>query len=153
MRSVRRWGPAVLFAVAAPLLAHHTDVKPVVEQPWVREVIPGQSATAAYLVIKSHDHEPDVLLGATCDAAGSVELHTMKTQGGTMRMKKLDRLALPARGTIALAPGGDHLMLFGLKRPLRSGERVRLTLNFQRAGKVEVEALVRRQGLEHDAQH
>lgn len=153
MRSVRRWGPAVLFAVAAPLLAHPTDVKPVVEQPWVREVIPGQSATAAYLVIKNRDHGPDVLLGATCDAVESVEIHTMKTQGGTMVMKKLDRLALPARGEITLAPGGDHLMLFGLKRPLRSGERVRLTLNFQRAGKVEVEAPVRRQELEHDAQH
>lgn len=151
MRSVRRWGSVLLFIVAAPLFAHHTGVKPAVEQPWVREVIPGQEATAAYLVIENPDHEADVLLGVTCDAAKSVEIHTMKNQAGTMIMKKLDSLALPARGEIVFAPGGNHLMLFGLKRSLRSGEHVRLTLTFKAAGKVEVDAPVKRQELEHDA--
>ena len=151
MRSVRRWGALLVLFGGAPLLAHHTGGKPVVEQPWVREVIPGQEATSAYLAIKNRDHEADVLLGATCDEAQSVEIHTMKNQSGRMIMKKLDSLPLPARGEIVFAPGGNHLMLFGLKHPFRSGERVRLTLNFKEAGKVEVEAPVKRQELEHDA--
>ncbi len=150
-RVLRAFAALALAAFAAPLFAHHTAEKPVVGQAWVREVIPGQEATAAYLVIESRDHEADALIGASCDAAGTVEIHTMKNQAGMMVMKKLDRLPLAPGGKIVLAPGGNHLMLFGLKRDLRAGDHVRLKLTFQAAGEVEVDASVKAQELENHA--
>lgn len=132
-----------LLVLAAPLAAHHTGAKVAPQEAWVRERIPGQDITAAYMVIKNPDHSSDTLLEASCDCATSVEIHRMANADGRMKMERIHRLEVPAQGEVVLKPGGLHLMLFGVKPAVKAGARVRLKLRFENAGLVEVTASVR----------
>jgi|CXWL01.1.fsa_nt_gi copper(I)-binding protein len=132
-----------LAGPALPASAHHTEAKPVVSDAWVRETPPGKTVTAAYLTIENKDHEADFLLAAECEAAGLVELHTMKVEGEQMKMEKLEKIEIRPHEKTRLAPGGLHVMLFDLKRPLPAGETVELKLRFQVAGEVVVKAVVK----------
>jgi copper(I)-binding protein len=116
-----------------------------VEQPWSRAA-PAGATGAGYMVLRNAGVEPDRLLGAETPAARRVELHTMMRDGDVMRMRHADAIAVPPGGAVALAPGGLHLMLIGLTRPLRVGERVPVTLRFERAGAVPVELVVESAG-------
>ena len=101
----------------------------------------GAGPGAAYLTIHGGD-APDRLLSVRSPRAASVGLHTMTMDGAVMRMRQLDGIDVPAGATIRLAPGSLHLMLQGLKAPLKPGETVPLTLTFQKAGERQVEAPV-----------
>jgi hypothetical protein len=99
----------------------------------------GASVAAGYMRITNGDSEPRQLLGGSTVAAERVEIHTMSMDGGVMRMRPLpDGLAIAAGETVELKPGGLHLMLVGLRRPLVQGENVPLTLTFD--GGLAVEA-------------
>jgi hypothetical protein len=74
--------------------------------------------------------------------AERVELHSMQMQGDVMRMRQVDAIELPAGATVELAPGGLHLMLMGLKSPLKAGERLPLVLRFEKAGELKTELVV-----------
>jgi copper(I)-binding protein len=130
-----------LVAAAVPMAADPFP-KPGLTKAWVREVLPGQDVSAAYLQIENRAAAPDALLAVSCSCAKTVELHRMVHTGDRMTMERVERIALPAGERVELAPGGLHLMLFGLVRPLRAGERVKLVLRFEQAGTVEVEAPV-----------
>ena len=94
--------------------------------------------TAGYAVIRNGAARGDRLLGAACTCARDVQIHVMSTTNGVMRMAPAsDGLPVPARGALTLAPGGAHLMILGLTRPVRAGERVTMTLRFQNAGAVQ----------------
>lgn len=115
-----------------------------ISSPWAR--IPGSmdQPTAAYLTIANPGGAADALLSASSPGAASVELHeTAMASDGTMGMHPIARLDVPAGGSVALAPGGFHLMISGLKTELRPGDRLELDLVFDRAGKVVVQAEVR----------
>lgn len=100
-----------------------------IKNPRVRENIPPQRITAAYLSI--HNRGPaTALISASTPAAKVAEIHVMTTDGKMMRMKKINRLPIPARGSATLQPGGNHLMLIGLKRDLAPGDSLALTLTF-----------------------
>ena len=93
--------------------------------------------TGGYLTIRNAGGRADRLVSASCACAERVEIHEMKSEGGVMRMRALPQgLTVPANGTATLAPGGAHLMLFGLKAPLQAGQDVELALTFERAGRV-----------------
>ncbi len=96
---------------------------------------------AAWLTIRNAGGE-DRLVGAESPAAARVELHTHIHEGGVMMMRKVEGVDIPAGGEAALEPGGDHLMLFGLKAGLKTGDRFPLTLLFEKAGAVTVEVRV-----------
>jgi copper(I)-binding protein len=131
MSSRNAIGRAVLaLALAAPFAAAAQSVK--VGDAWVRPTLPGQKATGAYLELTSVSNAALVAAGST--AAARVEMHTMSTEGGVMRMRALPRIDLPAGQTVKLAPNGMHLMLFDVKEPLRIGDKVTLTLTVQPAG-------------------
>ena len=83
------------------------------------------------------------ITGANSPAAAFVELHESVTTDGMMRMRKRERLALPPRQTVSLAPGGSHLMLINLKRELRSGDIVPLTLVLADGTRITANAAVR----------
>ena len=86
---------------------------------------------------------PDRLVSAKSAAAGAVQVHEMKMEGNVMRMREVDGgLAIAPGATVTLAPGGLHIMLMGLKAPLRQGEKVPLTLVFEKAGSIDVELAV-----------
>lgn len=124
-----------------------------VTDPWSRETAEGQDAGGAFMTIANTGPAADRLTGGSTPVAGRVEIHTISMAGGVMRMRPLeDGLAVPAGGTVSLKPGGFHIMLMDLKRPLKAGERVPLTLTFEGAGAVETVLEVRPAGaMEHGA--
>ena len=128
---------ALLTATAAP--AHEFQLGSLkIGHPWARPTLPGQSAGGAYLSVTNNGGAPDRLLGGSSPAAAGVEVHEMRMEGDVMRMREMQGLELPAGKTVTLAPGGLHLMLTGLKAPLKLGDKLALKLRFEKAGEVEV---------------
>jgi copper(I)-binding protein len=111
----------------------------VVEKPWARATPKGATVGSGYLTIQNKGAAPDRLTGGTADFA-TVEIHQMSSANGVSQMRELkDGLNIPANGSVEFSPGGYHLMLTHLTHPLTKGENVKATLNFERAGAVEVE--------------
>lgn len=108
---------------------------------------------AAYLTIANGGKADDRLLEARSPVAEKVEIHDMTMEDMVMKMRRLDDLPVEAGSSVALAPGGKHIMLIGLSGPLTEGMAVPLTLVFEKAGEVAVEAPVRAAGQSggHDA--
>ena len=102
---------------------------------WVRATNPGQEVGAAYLTLLSA--KDTTLTSVVSDVTKSVEIHNMTMQNGIMKMRMIDTLSLTAGKPYKLAPGGFHLMLFDLKKPLTVGEHVTFVLNFKNKSKVE----------------
>ena len=117
------------------LWAESAHAQPIeVKDAWIRGTVGGQKATGAFMSLTSRT--PARLVAAASPAAGTAEIHSMKMDGGVMRMFAVDGVELPANQTVKLAPGGYHVMLLDLKRTLKAGERVPLRLTFERAGKI-----------------
>jgi periplasmic copper chaperone A len=116
-----------------------------VNEAWVRATVPGQSVAAGYMKLRSG--EPATLVGIRTPLAPEAEVHEMSMQGGVMKMRPVNRLALPAGRVVELKPGGYHLMLMNVRKPLKTGDKVPLTLIIERQDKsredIEVEAEVR----------
>jgi copper(I)-binding protein len=107
-----------------------------------------QGGTAAgYMTIANAGASADVLDSVESSAAKSASLHRSSMNDGMMQMRSMSAgLAVPARGQVALTPGGDHIMLAGLKKALSQGEKIPITLVFQRAGRVNVDLVVDAKG-------
>lgn len=117
----------------------------VLTGPWSRAAAQGGSG-AGFLTIRNAGTARDRLLSATTAAAGRIELHTHIRDGEVMRMRQVPTIDLPPGQAVALQPGGLHLMLLGLTRPLRQGEVVSVTLTFERAGTVQTSLAVHAAG-------
>jgi copper(I)-binding protein len=137
--------------LAAPLLA--LPVMAVAQQagdiaiaaPWSRAA--GQGGTGAgFLAISNRGTVADRLVSASSPAARTTELHTHVRDGDVMRMRPVPAIELPPGQTVTLQPGGLHLMLIGLNRPLQAGQGVPVTLVFERAGPVQVELAIQGAG-------
>ncbi|MEE9331204.1 MAG: copper chaperone PCu(A)C [Methylophilaceae bacterium] len=113
---------------ASSTAANSTEV--AISNAWVREPAPGQKIGAAYMTLSSAQDSILVYAEAT-DVAGAVEIHSMSMNNGVMKMRMLDELTLEANKPKELAPGGLHLMMFDLKKPLKSGEEVTFKLCFE----------------------
>jgi copper(I)-binding protein len=96
---------------------------------WVRGTVDGQTTAGAYMELTSGQRAS--LLGAESPAAGSAEIHEMKMDGNVMRMRAVERLELPPGKTVELKPGGHHMMLVDLKRPLKKGDLVPIRLKVE----------------------
>lgn len=129
---------AAVLAFAAPALAQ--DAVHVVD-PYARAMGANARTGAAFMVIENHAATDDRLIAAVSDVAERVELHTHKADAnGTMKMMEVpEGFVVPAHGSHALARGGDHVMLLGLKRSLAHGDTFSLTLTFEKAGEMTVE--------------
>ena len=111
----------------------------VITQTWARATPGGAKVGGAYLTIENKGATADRLIGGSADIAGKVEVHQMATRNGVMTMRPLDSgLTIDPGKTVKLAPGGYHLMMFDLKSPLKQGDKVPVTLDFEKAGKVEL---------------
>lgn len=130
----------VLMVAGSPMPAVAGGDAPNVINVWARATPGGTTVGAAYAEIGAKS--ADKLVGVASAVAEKAELHTHIDDAGVMKMRRLEGLDLPAGETHTLAPGGDHIMLFGLKEPLKTGAKVPLTLTFEKAGKVDVEAEV-----------
>jgi copper(I)-binding protein len=98
---------------------------------------------AVYFTLTNHGTADDALIRVEGDVAEKVQIHEMKMDGMVMRMRKLDRLPVPAGKVVEVAPGGTHIMLIGLAAPLVEGHSFPLTLVFDKAGSVEITVPVR----------
>ena len=96
-----------------------------------------------YMTIRNTGSQNDRLLRAETNIAPKVELHTMKMQGGQMKMSPVDSFEIPAGGEIKLQSGGDHIMLFGITGTPKVGDVISLTLRFEQAGALAVRVEVR----------
>lgn len=111
--------------------------------PWSRETAEGQDAGGAFMTIINSGSVDDRLIGGSSPVAVEVQVHTVDMTGGIMRMRQLaNGLEIPADSTVTLKPGSFHIMLMKLKRPLARGSTVPLTLQFEKAGTVEVNLAV-----------
>ena len=127
------------------MLAFPASAQVTVDEPWVRATVPGQPVAGGYLRIKSA--QSAALVGVRTPVAQRAEIHEMQMDGGVMRMRPVPRIDLPAGKTVELKPGGYHLMLMSLAKPLRAGDTVPITLVIERPDKtrqeIEVQAEVR----------
>jgi copper(I)-binding protein len=111
----------------------------VISQAWSRATPSGAKIAGGYLTIENKGTSADRLVGGGGDVAGRVEMHEMAMDNGVMKMRPLDKgLAIEPGKTVKFAPGGYHLMLMDIKQPLKQGDKVPVTLEFEKAGKVTV---------------
>jgi hypothetical protein len=138
---------------AAPACAEEVKAGDlVISQAWSRATPGGAKIGGGYLTIENRGSTADRLIGGSADVAGKVEVHEMSMKNGVMTMRPLDNgLTIEAGKTVKLAPGGLHLMLFDLKSPLKQGDRMPVTLEFEKAGKVTVSLDVRSLGAQGPA--
>lgn len=113
-----------------------------VMQPWARASIGAGKTAAVYFTLGNHG-PADRLIAAETPVARKTGLHGHEAQDGVMKMRPVEALEVPAGGHAELAPGGLHIMLMGLEAPLAEGDRFPLTLVFEKAGRVEVQIVVR----------
>lgn len=131
-RALRPFLAAVLLSL--PLLAPAQS--PIrVQDPWIRGTVAQQKATGLFAQITAPTDAR--LVAAQAAVAGVVEIHEMTMDGSIMRMRAIPGLDLPAGKSVVLKPGGYHVMLMDLKRPLQTGESVPVTLIFERNGQRE----------------
>lgn len=97
------------------------------------------NAGAGFLTIKNSGTQDDKLVAAEADISKIVELHTHVKDGEIMRMRKVESIAVPAGGVAELKPGADHVMFINLHKPLAEGDKVAVTLVFEKAGRKSVE--------------
>ena len=111
----------------------------VISQAWSRATPGGAKVGGGYLTIENKGAAADRLIGGSTEVATKVQIHEMTTNNGVMTMRPLDKgLVIEPGKTVKLAPGGIHLMLLDLKSPLKQGGKVPVTLEFEKAGKVQV---------------
>jgi len=119
----------LVLLAAAPAYAQEVSVK----DAWIRGTVQGQSATGAFMELTGKSNAR--LVGATSPIAKTVEVHNMKVENGIMKMFPVDGIDLPAGKPVKLAPGGYHVMLMDLQKPLNAGDKVPLKLTFEMANK------------------
>lgn len=115
-----------LAMLAGLLLTGAAQAQVNVTAPWVRATVPAQQSTGAYMHLVAP--AGGRLVGVKSPIAAQVELHQMEMSGEMMKMRQVDGIDLPAGKGVNLASGGYHIMLVGLKRQLKAGEAVEITL-------------------------
>lgn len=149
--------PATMLALSLsamlPAQAHEFKVGDLhIGHPWARPTVAKQPAGAAYLAIDNRGQSADTLLRASSPVASEVQIHSMKMEGTTMRMREVGKLDVPAGAKVAMTPGdGYHMMLLGLKQPLKAGDKFPMQLVFEKAGTVEVTVNVENKPAEQKA--
>ena len=136
---MKRFSALVFFFWATSALSQVS-----VEKPWARPTPPSAKLGAGYLTVVNAG-AADRLVGAASPAAARVEMHVTVRDGEIMRMREVKEFSLPANGRLELKPAGAHLMFVELKRPFKQGEKIPVTLKFERAGEMKVELRVSRQ--------
>lgn len=137
---------ALALVLAAPFSSAMAQL--TVQDPWVRATVASQKATGAFMRLQSP--QDTKLVAAQSPVAGVVEVHEMALEAGVMKMRAVPSLALPAGRTVALQPGGYHVMLMDLKTPIQEGDTVPLTLVLEgqdgQRQRIEVRAQARGMG-------
>ena len=114
-----------------------------IKHPWARATPKGATVAGGYMRIINTGTAPDRLVGGSTVAAGKFEIHESAMDGGVMKMRPLPNgVEIKPGETVEFKPGSNHLMFVGLKAPIEKGKRVKGTLQFEKAGTVEIEYAV-----------
>ncbi|RXJ87836.1 copper chaperone PCu(A)C [Arcobacter sp. CECT 8985] len=130
-----------LFVLLSISAIFASDLK--IEDAYVRATPPGLQNSAAFMTIKNSSDENIALLKAKSNVSKVVELHTHQMKNGIMKMYQVPKIDIAAKGETTLKPGGFHIMLIGLKHPLKVGENVDLTLEFSNGKSQKVSAKIK----------
>ena len=114
-----------------------------VEGAYVRHLPPTQSVTAAFMILRNPTDIDRKLVSAESDITETVEFHTHLHENGMMRMRQVEKIQIPARGETVFQPGGFHLMLIGLRQPLKLGQAVTINLTFDDGATEQIQAEVK----------
>lgn len=112
-----------------------------IENAWARAV-PAGMTSGVFLTLTNYGAQADALVAAQSPVAPMVEMHQTKMEDDVMKMSPVDRIVIPAGQTVELKPGGYHIMLMNINKTLIAGDRVPLTLKFERAGEIKLEVIV-----------
>jgi periplasmic copper chaperone A len=141
--SISKLLPVALALVAGAALAQDYRLKDLtIDHPYARATPPGAKSGAAFLTVGNKGTTADKLVDASTPAAKIVEIHEMWMDGGVMKMRAVAGVDVKPGGKAELKPGGYHIMLLDLKAPLKAGDKVPLTLVFEKAGKIQVSVQV-----------
>ncbi len=153
--------PALLVAAAlvaftgSAALAHsieHGNL--IIKDAWTRATPPNAKGGGAFVSITNNGSEDARLTGAVSGYAKRTEIHEMAVNDGVMKMRKLDDgVVIPAGKTLELKPGSYHIMFMGLNQPIKMGEKLKVTLEFEKAGPVEVTFPVMKMGAKTGEMH
>ncbi|MCP9630805.1 copper chaperone PCu(A)C [Rhodopseudomonas palustris] len=139
---IRAFASAAVISLLSTAAVQAAEVKAgdlVIDQAWSRATPGGAKVAGGYLTIENKGSAADRLVSATADVSGKVEIHEMSMDGGVMKMRMLEKgLPIEPGKTVKLAPGGYHIMFQELKSPLKEGDKLPVTLQFEKAGKVQV---------------
>lgn len=142
-----------IAAISAMSLSQILHAQVTVTEPWLRASAPGQRAAGVFMQLKADASAR--LVSASSPAAKTVEIHEMTMENGLMKMRSIPGVEIPAGQSLALKPGGYHVMLIDLKQPIKAGDVVPVTLVFESLDKktqsLEVKAVARALGA--DAGH
>lgn len=141
-----RYGLMALLLAAMPAWAQVS-----VEQSWSRATPPGSKIGVGFMQLRNAGAAVERVVGASSPVAERVEMHVTSREGEVMKMRQVQFFEIPAGGAFELKPGGAHLMLVGLKRSLRQGEHVPLTLSLEKGGELNVDLKVQEMGARHPA--
>ena len=144
----RRLLAASLVFAALPAAAHDYKVGTLeIATPWTRATAPTAKAGGGFMTITNKGTTADRLVAARSNVSAKVQIHEMKMDGSVMRMRELEKgLEIPPGATVALKPGGFHIMFMELKAPFAVNGKVPLTLVFEKAGSIDVEMTVEAMG-------
>lgn len=115
----------------------------------VRLLPPSSPATGVFMTLTNASKQDRFLIKALSDRAKKVELHNHIMEGGMMKMREVEKIKIPAKGKVTLKPGGLHIMLIGLSKPLQEGEKIPLTLVFKDGLKKAIEPEVKKIKVQH----
>ena len=140
---IRRWFAGTALTLATLVAsAHSYKVGSIdIDHPSTRPTVAGQPVGGGFMTLVNKG-AADRLLSATTAVAASVQMHSMSMDGNVMKMRQVDAIELPSGQTVELKPGSWHLMLMGLKAPLKAGDTFPMTLRFEKAGEVVVKVKV-----------
>ena len=144
MRPILRCVLLAALLSLAPPGAHAQEMKNgiMVMEPWAPPSLAGAHNAAAYFMLMNHGETADRLISLSTPVAGKAEIHREEVTNGIMRMRPTGPLTLEPGEMITLKPGGSHVMLLDLKEPLKTGGHFPLTLTFEKAGEMTLEATV-----------
>lgn len=144
-RQATKWYIMIAILITAGAIAALSQAAEAglsASQAWMRPTLGAGRTTAAYLTIANTSTTADRLVAADVPGAGAVEIHTAGMEDGIMRMRRVEGVDIPAGESVQLAPGGLHIMVMALSEPVTTGAQVPLTLIFEKAGSLTVQAEV-----------
>src|SRR5262249_16642478 len=135
---------AIALALGGTAAAEEYSVGTIqIGNPWTRATPKGATVAGAYMTISNKGSAPDRLVGGSTPVAGKFEVHSMVMEQGVAKMRPVEGgLEIKPGETVELKPRSFHVMLMGLKQPLEKGQKVKATLQFDKAGKVDIEYAV-----------